>query len=115
MAITIALMSVGVVGSVRLEQWFDPQWLLPKDSYLSQYITVSSHGFPHDGFPAFVVMGDDIDYVSEFSKIISITERLSNASYVQNIEPWPIDFATFVSTYFETGYYNLCTYIYTPC
>lgn len=107
--ITLVLMSIGIVGSLQLKQWFDPTWLLPKGSYLEQYLEVHTRTFPNLGFEAFVIMGDDIDYPSEFSKIISMTERLQNASFIKNIEPWPIDFTKFVSTYFATGY---SSYIY---
>lgn len=100
--ITLVLMSIGIVGSLQLKQWFDPTWLLPKGSYLEQYLEVHTRTFPNLGFEAFVIMGDDIDYPSEFSKIISMTERLQNASFIKNIEPWPIDFTKFVSTYFAT-------------
>ncbi|KAL0109067.1 hypothetical protein PUN28_014278 [Cardiocondyla obscurior] len=100
--ITIVTMSISIMGLLQLQQWFDPRWLLPKDSYLSQYIAVLNEAFPNHGQEAFVLMGDDIDYASEFPKIISLTERLENASFVQNIEPWPINFAKFVSTYYAT-------------
>jgi len=102
--ITLATMSISIVGSLRLQQWFDPKWLLPKESYLYQYIAIRNQAFPHQGFEAFVLMGDDIDYSSEFSKIISLTERLQNASFIQNIESWPIEFTKFVSMYYSTGY-----------
>ncbi|XP_011338785.1 NPC1-like intracellular cholesterol transporter 1 isoform X2 [Ooceraea biroi] len=100
--ITIAAMCAGIVGSFQLEQWFDPKWLLPKESYISQYIAVKARGFPHEGYDAFVLMGDDVDYATEFPKIISLTERLKNESYLQSMEPWPLHFAKFVSTYFDT-------------
>lgn len=102
--ITLVTMSTSIVGLLQLKQWFDPMWLLPKESYLYQYIEVQVQAFPNLGFEAFVLMGDDIDYSSEFSKIISLTERLQNASFIQNIEPWPTDFAKFVSTHYATGY-----------
>ncbi|CAL1684179.1 unnamed protein product [Lasius platythorax] len=78
-----------------------PGLLVPKGSYFDQYIITSNQKFDQ-GFEAFVLMGDDIDYSSEFSKITSLTERLKNASFIQNIEPWPINFAKFVSTYYDT-------------
>ncbi|EFN85001.1 Niemann-Pick C1 protein [Harpegnathos saltator] len=100
--ITIATASISVVGSLQLKQWFDPIWLLPKDSYLTQYVAVHKQKFPDQGIEAFVVMGDDIDYPFELPKIISLTERLENASFIQAVESWPNDFAKFVSTYFNT-------------
>lgn len=102
--ITLVTTSISIVGLLRLEQWFDPKWLLPKESYLYQYIAIRNQVFPDQGFEAFVLMGDDIDYSSEFSKIISLTEHLQNTSFIQNIEPWPTDFAKFVSMYYTTGY-----------
>lgn len=102
--VTLVTMSVSIMGSLRLQQWFDPIWLLPKDSYVYQYETVHNQVFPNEGYDAFVIMGDDINYSSEFPKIIDMTERLQNASFIQRIEPWPIDFAKFVSTYYATGY-----------
>ncbi|XP_011688295.1 PREDICTED: uncharacterized protein LOC105450242 [Wasmannia auropunctata] len=100
--ITLLMMSTSIVGLLQLQQWFDPKWLLPKDSYLYQYTAVRDEAFPNQGYEAFVIMGDDIDYSFEFSKIISMTERLQNASFVQSLEPWPIDFAKFVSMYYAT-------------
>lgn len=99
--ITFAMMSTSIVGTVKLKQGFDPTLLVPKGSYLDQYTITNNQKFSEQGVEAFVLMGDDIDYSSEFSKIISLTERLKNASFIQNIEPWPINFAKFVSTYYN--------------
>ncbi|XP_020280912.1 Niemann-Pick type protein homolog 1B-like isoform X2 [Pseudomyrmex gracilis] len=98
--ITIAAMSISITGLLRLEQWFDPLWLLPKESYLNQYANTLKQMYPNRGFDAFVIMGDNINYTSEFPKMVSLTERLGNASFIQYIEPWPIDFTKFVSTYY---------------
>lgn len=100
--ITFVMMSTSIMGLLRLQQWFDSKWLLPKDSYLSHYIAIRTQTFPNQGHEAFVLMGDDINYSSEFSKIISLTERLQNASFIQNIEPWPIEFAKFISLHYDT-------------
>ncbi|XP_018367720.1 PREDICTED: protein patched homolog 1-like [Trachymyrmex cornetzi] len=100
--ITFVTMSTSIMGLLRLQQWFDPKWLLPKDSYLYHYIAIRTQTFPNQGYEAFVLMGDDINYSSEFSKIISLTERFQNASFIQNIESWPTEFAKFVSLYYDT-------------
>ncbi|XP_029679286.1 NPC1-like intracellular cholesterol transporter 1 [Formica exsecta] len=100
--ITFAMMSISITGTLQLKQGFDPALLIPKGSYLDQYIITNNKKFSDQGVEAFVLMGDDIDYSSEFSKIISLTERLKNESFIQNIEPWPINFAKFVSTYYNT-------------
>lgn len=113
--VTIAAMSVGIMGSLQLKQWFDPTWMLPKESYLSQYIAIMNQKFPNQGYDAFVIMGDDVDYPSELPKIISLTESLENISFIQEIDSWPINFMKFVSTYYNTGYLLSCTYLSTVC
>jgi len=102
--ITLVTMSISIMGSLRLQQWFDPIWMLSKDSYLYHYIDIHSQTFSDQGYEAFVIMGDDIDYSSEFPKIISLTERLQNASFIRSLESWPTNFAKFVSTYYSKGY-----------
>lgn len=102
--ITIVLASISVVGSLQLEQWFDPLWLVSKQSHLNQYYDIKYQKYPNRGHQAFVLMRDDIDYPSEFPKIVSLTEHLENASFIQSIEPWPSNFVKFMSTYYNTGY-----------
>lgn len=102
--ITFAMMLISIGGTLKLKQGFDRALLVPKGSYWDQYTIINSKKFSEQGVEAFILMGDDIDYPSEFSKIISLTERMKNESFVQNIEPWPINFAKFVSTYYDTGY-----------
>ncbi|XP_015599498.1 NPC1-like intracellular cholesterol transporter 1 isoform X2 [Cephus cinctus] len=97
--ITISIASVGILGSNQLEQWFDSKWFLPKESYLSSYIQVHSEHYPQRGDEAAVYMGE-LDYHREFQKILSLTEKLMNDTNVQIIEPWPTDFAEFVTTYY---------------
>jgi len=102
--ITLIMMSISIVGTIHLKQGFDPALLVPKGSYLDQFTIINNQKYSDQGYEAFVLMGDNIDYSSEFSKIISLTERLENASFIQNIEPWPINFAKFVSTFYNIGY-----------
>ncbi|XP_011262753.1 patched domain-containing protein 3 isoform X1 [Camponotus floridanus] len=99
--ITLIMISISIAGSIHLKQGFDPALLVPKGSYLDQFTIINDQKYSDQGYEAFVLMGDNIDYSSEFSKIISLTERLENASFIQNIEPWPIKFAKFVSTFYN--------------
>ncbi|KAL6447550.1 hypothetical protein ACFW04_000040 [Cataglyphis niger] len=99
---TFAMILISIAGALQLKQGFDPALLIPKGSYWDQYTIINSKKFSEQGVEAFILMGDDIDYPSKFSKIISLTERLKNESFIQNIEPWPINFAKFVSTYYDT-------------
>lgn len=102
--ITLITMSISIVGMLHLKRGFDPALLVPKGSYLDQFTAINSQKYSHHGLEAFVLMGDNIDYSSEISKIISLTERLENTSFIQNVDPWPIIFAKFVSTFYNIGY-----------
>ncbi|XP_012277328.1 Niemann-Pick C1 protein isoform X2 [Orussus abietinus] len=97
---TAGIASFGVMGSLNLEQWFDPDWFLPNDTYLSNYIHQRNLHYPKLGQVGFVVMGD-IDYVFELPRIVTLTETLANLSFVQTVEPWPLDFVKFVKTYYN--------------
>ncbi|XP_015188505.1 PREDICTED: patched domain-containing protein 3-like [Polistes dominula] len=98
--ITIIAASVGAIGSYQLEQWFDPIWFLPKDSHLSNYIVARNQYFSHRGHSAYVFIGD-IDYPSEFSKIMTLASNLKNLSSVEKVDSWPEDFAHFVQTFYQ--------------
>lgn len=102
LAITIIFSTFGGIGSSRLEQWFDPVWFLPKDSYLSEYLIVKEHEFPKLGHDATVFM-HEIDFAREFSKILNLSESLKSASFVENVKDWPEDFVDFVDTNFNIG------------
>lgn len=110
--LTIVAMSFGIAGSFQLRQWFNPLWMLPKDSYMIQFVNVSLENFPDQGFEGFILMRDNINYSSVFPKIIDLTEHFSNISIVQSLDPWPINFATFVSMFYNTGYYCYIYLIY---
>lgn len=102
--ITLITISISIAGMLQLERGFDPALLVPKGSYLDQFTAINNQKYSDHGVEAIVLMGDNIDYSSEFSKIISLSERLENASFIQNVDPWPINFAKFVSTFYNIGY-----------
>ncbi|XP_043686569.1 NPC1-like intracellular cholesterol transporter 1 isoform X1 [Vespula pensylvanica] len=98
--ITIITASAGSVGSYRLEQWFDPIWFLPKGTHLNDYIAARHQYFSQKGHSAYVFIGN-IDYPSEFSKIMTLTSNLKNLSSVEKIESWPDHFANFVKKFYQ--------------
>lgn len=100
--ITIITASAGSVGSYRLEQWFDPIWFLPKGTHLNDYIAARHQYFSQKGHSAYVFIGN-IDYPSEFSKIMTLTSNLKNLSSVEKIESWPDHFANFVKKFYQAG------------
>ncbi|XP_043499813.1 patched domain-containing protein 3-like [Polistes fuscatus] len=98
--ITIIAASVGAVGSYQLEQWFDPIWFLPKGTHLSDYIVARNQYFSQRGHSAYVFIGD-INYPSEFSKIMTLASNLKNLSSVEKVDSWPEEFANFVQKFYQ--------------
>lgn len=98
--ITIAAASAGAFGLCQLEQWFDPIWFLPKDTYLSEYINAQHQYFSQKGHNAYIFIGD-VDYSKEFSKIIALTTNLKNLSSVGTIDSWPEHFKDFVQKFYD--------------
>nr|XP_033338744.1 NPC intracellular cholesterol transporter 1-like isoform X2 [Megalopta genalis] len=97
--VTIAATSVGVMGILELQQWFDPAWFIPSSSYLSKYYNVHHREYPNRGFEAIILMGE-FNYTAEFPKLMNLTETFANLSTVQSLNPWPSDFRNFVSEYY---------------
>lgn len=100
--ITIVTVSAGIMGTLKLEQWFDPGWFIPSHSYLSKYIDVRRTQYPEHGYEAMILMGD-FNYTAEFPKLINLAEKFGNLSTIQSINSWPSDFAKFVLEYFQKG------------
>ncbi|XP_001601232.1 NPC intracellular cholesterol transporter 1 [Nasonia vitripennis] len=100
LAITITFATFGGIGSSRLEQWFDPVWFLPKESYLNHFLTVKEQEFPKVGHEATVFMSN-IDFVQDFPKILNLSRTLENASFTENVKNWPVDFVHFSNANFN--------------
>lgn len=104
--ITIVATSFGIMGTLKLEQWFDPDWFIPSHSYLSKYIDVRHTEYPEQGYEAMILMGE-FNYTAEFPKLIKLVERFENLSTIQSIHSWPNDFAKFVLKYFQKDLRNV--------
>lgn len=102
LAITIAFATFGGIGSSQLEQWFDPVWFLPKDSYLNHFLTVKARDYPKVGHEATVFMSN-IDFIPEFPKILNLSRTLQNAPFTENVKNWPVDFVNFADANFNIG------------
>ncbi|XP_076658012.1 patched domain-containing protein 3 [Halictus rubicundus] len=97
--VTVVAASAGIMGILRLQQWFDPAWFIPNSSYLSKYYSVHHREYPSRGYEAIILMGE-FNYTAEFPKLLNLTETFTNLSTVQSLNPWPNDFAKFVSVYY---------------
>lgn len=54
LVITGSLLSVGVYGSIHIVQRFDPNRMLPQDSYLSKWIRIQQDYYAEYGFQVWV-------------------------------------------------------------
>lgn len=100
--ITIVAASAGIMGILKLQQWFDPAWFIPTHNYLSKYINVRRTEYPDHGYEAMILMGE-FNYTAEIPKLINLAETFTNLSTIQTINSWPTDFRKFVLAYFQIG------------
>ncbi|KAG7201439.1 hypothetical protein KM043_004199 [Ampulex compressa] len=98
--VTVGAAAAGVVGSLQLEQWFDPTWFLPEESYLYGYIQTRNHYYSTRGYDASVYIGS-IDYPTEFPKIALLADGLTNASFIESVLSWPSQFREFTLKYYD--------------
>ncbi|XP_043281988.1 NPC intracellular cholesterol transporter 1-like [Venturia canescens] len=98
--VTIGVASFGILGCCQLEQWFDPEWFIPTDTYLSDFIKVKNEQYPGRGHPGSVFIGD-IKYHEEFPRIMALTESLKNLTTIDHVDAWPHEFADFMRIHFD--------------
>ncbi|XP_076246094.1 patched domain-containing protein 3 isoform X2 [Calliopsis andreniformis] len=104
--VTIIAASVGTIGILQLQQWFDPAWFIPNSSYLSKYFNARRLEYPDRGYEAIILMGE-FNYTAEYPKIVNFTENFANLSTVQTLNSWPKEFTKFVSNYFQKDMRNI--------
>lgn len=112
-------------GVTKLEQRFDPLWLIPDHSYFSDYLRMLKTYFPNDGFDGGIYMGA-INYSQELPQIKSLVERLQNETQIVfDIVSWVDPFREFVLYNFNIDIFNeilddnhfslfLSKFLYTP-
>jgi Niemann-Pick C1 protein len=99
--IAIGLFSVGLYGTLNIKVEFDHNNLLPKSSYLRQFIDTNEVQFPSTGWPATVYVGH-IDYsVEDFEKLDTMVDRFDNLlveeHFLTEVEFWWTDLKVFLA------------------
>lgn len=61
---TLGFLSVGIYGSLHIEVGFDALDLLPRDSYVANFLDIIQMEYPEQGYPASIVI-DKIAYTVE--------------------------------------------------
>jgi Niemann-Pick C1 protein len=88
--ISCAFLSIGIWGTMRMRQKFDPVLLLPSDSYVRAFFNHSDASYPTKGYTVEVYMSE-IDGTS-MARLEMLTEGLQtlvdNHSHLRAINPW---------------------------
>ncbi|XP_026471686.1 protein patched homolog 2-like [Ctenocephalides felis] len=98
---TIAFAALSIKNTLLLEQKFDPMWFIPEDTHLFKYIEKRREYYPQIGFEAVVFIGN-LNYSTEFKKIIKLEETLQHQNVISNIDSWIIPFCQYVKINFNT-------------
>jgi len=90
--ITAAFTAVGIWGLTLLRQEFNPVNFIPKESYLSGWLTANSEYFPEEGERVMVNIAD-IDYTQELPKLENLMARLLNETDIlTSVDSWYLGF-----------------------
>ena len=77
--VTLALLGVGIWGTIELEVRFESVWFLPPSSYLAKWYSADEEFFPSEGEVVTVYM-TELDYPGELDKIEDLVYSLDNAT-----------------------------------
>eukprot|EP00095_Tigriopus_kingsejongensis_P000432 maker-scaffold171_size289870-snap-gene-1.38 protein:Tk00432 transcript:maker-scaffold171_size289870-snap-gene-1.38-mRNA-1 annotation:"conserved hypothetical protein" len=102
-AITLALLGVGIWGTVELEVRFESVWFLPPDSYLRKWFESRAEYFPNNGEVVTVYL-TDIDYPQELMKIDNLAKDLMGATdIIRSSSPWFPEYQEYVNDHIGFG------------
>nr|KAG5711759.1 hypothetical protein BaRGS_023523 [Batillaria attramentaria] len=83
MVVTLGLFGMNVWGFVNLEQYFDPNWFFPTDSYASEFLVAQSKYFPDDGVDGNIYCGN-IDYFGSKTGFDTVYTKFTDSQYIYN-------------------------------
>jgi len=88
--ISLGLLGLGVWGSTLIKQKFDPELLLPTDSYLREWIETHDEMFPSNGWEAHVYTGpiDHTNMVNMDKLVNRMEEMVANGKMIRRVHPW---------------------------
>lgn len=99
---------VGLDGTLKLEEKFDPMWFVPKSTYLHRYITERSAYYPSMGFEAGIFMGQ-LNYNEEFNNIQYLVSKFENSTDILQVtNSWVEPFYNYVKKNFNKGEWVRC-------
>lgn len=99
--IIVILFTLGITGFsidavTRLEQRFDPIWLVPDNTYFKHFLNERDRYYPDLGKEGSVYIGA-INYTEELPKIYSLVDAVkSEKDIIHNIQSWTEPFRKYV-------------------
>ncbi|KAF2347444.1 Protein patched/dispatched, partial [Trinorchestia longiramus] len=95
LVITGILVVLSVVGTSLLKQEFNPNWFVPRDSYLADYFITHKTYFDNEGAQSFFFFANR-SMSTTLPKLIEFNLELENADSVLNVHGWFNLFKTYV-------------------
>jgi len=98
--LTGGLLSLGVYGSVHIVQRFDPNRMLPSDSYLSKWIGIQQQYYQEYGFQVWVMTGTlDMDDLPKLDQMVNNFELIAESGsdrILRDVDTWWSPFKNFL-------------------
>lgn len=89
---TISVFVFAVIGNIHLKQRFEPEWFLPEDSYLMEYISQRKLFYPDLGKEGSLFIGKG-NYSENFQKIHNLSQTfLEQDRILKLVDSWTTGF-----------------------
>lgn len=89
---TICVLVIALKGNIHLEQRFEPEWFIPDDSYLMEFVTQRNHFYPDLGKEGSVFVGRG-NYNENFKKIHNLSQTLLEQERILKlVDSWTTGF-----------------------
>jgi len=97
--LTLSFVGFGTWGSVLIRQKFEPELLLPADSYMRQWKNLHDSSYPNNGWSAEVYTGYvNYTHLSKFEKLSTSMEDIRDLGlYVKDVDSWWTSFKQYAT------------------
>uniref|UniRef100_A0AAG5CW11 SSD domain-containing protein n=2 Tax=Anopheles atroparvus TaxID=41427 RepID=A0AAG5CW11_ANOAO len=100
--LSVVLMTTANVHNLlKLRQKFDPNWFIPEETYLNQFVVKTHEHYPNAGYEALLLFGN-LNYTAELPNLIRVTRELENRTDIlHSVSSWVTPFQDFVYTHYD--------------
>ena len=98
--LTLTFTSVGIGGSYLIRQKFEPELLLPAESYLRQWKSLHDSWYPENGWSAEIYTGHlNHTHLLALDRLVtSLEEVVEEKQYLRGVYPWWNSFKDYTET-----------------